>query len=323
MLEIEDLIMSNFTLVIHGGAGTILKADMTPELEKAYLDALGEALDAGFAVLEEGGSAINAIKATIVMMEDNMLFNAGRGSVFTKKGVQEMDAAVMDGSTLAAGAVSGVRNVRNPIELAMEIMRNSNHVFLSGKGANDFAIKQGIKLEPDEYFFSQFRYDQWKAIRDSDNYSLDHTHQRLEELMKDKKFGTVGAVACDKNGNIAAATSTGGMTNKKYGRIGDSPIIGCGTYANNKTCGISCTGHGEMFIRTVAAYDVSCLMEYQGLDLESAMNIVVNEKLMSIHGEGGMIGVDNQGHPEMVFNSQGMYRGFTSSNGSREIAIYK
>jgi len=224
-----------FTLAIHGGAGTILKEDMTTELESAYMHALREALDAGYAVLEEGGSSINAIKATIVMMEDNMLFNAGRGAVFTKKGVQEMDAAVMDGKSLNAGAVSGVRNVRNPIELAMEVMRNSNHVFLSGKGANDFAIKQGIKLEPDEYFFSQFRYDQWKAIRDSDAYSLDHTHQRLEELMKDKKFGTVGAVALDQSGNIAAATSTGGMTNKKYGRIGDSPIIGCGTYANNKT----------------------------------------------------------------------------------------
>jgi len=312
-----------YTIVIHGGAGTILKGDMTPELEAAYTNALLEALLAGFAVLEEGGSSINAIKATIVMMEDNMLFNAGRGSVFTKKGVQEMDAAVMDGKTLEAGAVTGVRNVRNPIELAMEVMKNSNHVFLSGKGANDFAIKQGIKLEPDEYFFSQFRYDQWKSIRDSDNYSLDHTHQRLEELMKDKKFGTVGAVACDRNGDIAAATSTGGMTNKKYGRIGDSPIIGCGTYANNKTCAISCTGHGEMFIRTVAAYDVSCLMEYKGYSLQKAMDIVVNEKLLAIHGEGGMIGVDGQGNPAMVFNSQGMYRGLKSSDGAECVAIYK
>ena len=234
-----------------------------------------------------------------------------------------MDAAVMDGKTLGAGAVSGVRNVRNPIELAMEVMRNSNHVFLSGKGANDFAIKQGIKLEPDEYFFSQFRYDQWRAIRDSDNYSLDHTHQRLEELMKDKKFGTVGAVACDQNGNIAAATSTGGMTNKKYGRIGDSPIIGCGTYANNKTCGISCTGHGEMFIRTVAAYDVSCLMEYKGLSLDEAMHIVVHEKLLAIGGEGGMIGVDGKGNAAMIFNSQGMYRAYKSSNGAEQVAIYK
>ena len=175
--------MSRFTLAIHGGAGTILKADMTPELEDAYSSGLQQALDAGFAVLEQGGSAVNAIKATLVILEDNVLFNAGRGAVFTKKGVQEMDAAIMDGRTLEAGAVTGVRNVRNPIELATEVMINSNHVFLSGKGAQDFAIKQGIKLEPDEYFFSQFRYDQWKSIRDSDRYSLDHTHQRLEELM--------------------------------------------------------------------------------------------------------------------------------------------
>ncbi|MEO5562246.1 MAG: isoaspartyl peptidase/L-asparaginase, partial [Chitinophagaceae bacterium] len=236
--------MSKYTLVIHGGAGTILKEDMTPELESAYMIGLEAGLSAGYAVLEEGGTAINAVKAAIVVMEDNVLFNAGRGSVFTKKGVQEMDAAIMDGSNLNAGSVASVRNIRNPIELAMEVMKNSNHVFLSGKGANDFAIKQGIKLEPDEYFFSQFRYDQWKSIRDSDNYSLDHTHQQLEELMRDKKFGTVGAVACDQDGNTAAATSTGGMTNKKYGRIGDSPLIGSGTYANNKTCAISCTGHG-------------------------------------------------------------------------------
>lgn len=315
--------MSRFTLAIHGGAGTIVKEDMTPELELAYLEGLQEAMDAGFAVLEQGGSAVNAIKATIVILEDNMLFNAGRGAVFTKKGVQEMDAAIMDGRTLEAGSVTGVRNVRNPIELATEVMINSNHVFLSGKGASDFAIKQGIKLEPDEYFFSQFRYDQWKAIRDSDTYSLDHTHQRLEELMRDKKFGTVGAVACDQQGNIAAATSTGGMTNKKYGRIGDSPVIGAGTYANNATCGISCTGHGEMFIRAVAAHDVSCLMEYKGLSLQQAMEVVVHEKLMAIGGEGGMIGVDAQGNAALVFNSQGMYRGYKSSDGTEVVAIYK
>ncbi|MEX6686489.1 isoaspartyl peptidase/L-asparaginase [Danxiaibacter flavus] len=315
--------MQTITLAIHGGAGTILKEDMTPELEQAYYNGLQEALNGGYAVLEEGGSAVNAIKAAIVILEDNMLFNAGRGSVFTKKGVQEMDAAIMDGKTLDAGAVTGVRNVRNPIELATEVMRNSNHVFLSGKGATDFAIKQGIKLEPDEYFFSQFRYDQWKAIRDSDNYSLDHTHQHLEELMKDKKFGTVGAVALDAEGNIAAATSTGGMTNKKYGRIGDSPIIGSGTYANNKTCGISCTGHGEMFIRSVAAYDVSCLMEYKGMSLKDAMEVVVNEKLVKMGGEGGMIGVDARGNAVMVLNSAGMYRAGRSSNGWNELAIYK
>src|SRR6195952_6046056 len=278
--------MQKLTLVIHGGAGTITKEEMSPELERAYLKGLQDALDAGFAVLEEGGSAVNAVKAAIVILEDNVLFNAGRGSVFTKKGLQEMDAAIMDGKTLEAGAVAGVRNVRNPIELATEVMLNSNHVFLSGKGAGDYAIKQGVKLEPDEYFFSQFRYDQWKAIRDSDNYSLDHTNSQLEELLRDKKFGTVGAVACDVQGNLAAATSTGGMTNKKYGRIGDSPMIGAGTYAKNSTCGISCTGHGEMFIRTVAAHDVSCLMEYKGYSLQQAMEVVVHEKLMAIGGEG-------------------------------------
>ena len=314
--------MQQFSIVIHGGAGTILREDMTPELEKAYMQGLQDALNAGYAVLEEGGAATNAVKAAIVILEDNLLFNAGRGSVFTKKGVQEMDAAIMDGTDLAAGAVAGVRNVRNPIELAAEVMHNSNHVFLSGKGANDFAIKQGIKLEPDEFFFSQFRYDQWKAIRDSDNYSLDHTHQGLEELMKDKKFGTVGAVACDVNGNIAAATSTGGMTNKKYGRIGDSPLIGCGTYANNKTCAISCTGHGEPFIRAVAAYDVSCLMEYKGMNLREAMDEVVNHKLMKMDGEGGMIGVDAVGNTSMIFNSAGMYRGMRNSTGTNYIGIY-
>ena len=315
--------MQSFSIVIHGGAGTILKEDMTPELEKAYSQGLDEALSAGYAVLEEGGAASNAVKAAIVVLEDNLLFNAGRGSVFTKKGVQEMDAAIMDGKNREAGAVAGVRNVRNPIELAEEVMHNSNHVFLSGKGANDFAIKQGIKLEPDEFFFSQFRYDQWKAMRDSDNYSLDHTHQGLEELMKDKKFGTVGAAACDKEGNIAAGTSTGGMTNKKYGRIGDSPIIGAGTYANNTTCAISCTGHGEPFIKAVAAYDVAAHMEYKGLSLHDAMNEVVHKKLIALEGEGGMIGVDAKANISMMFNSAGMYRAMQHSNGQKVISIYK
>ena len=312
-----------YTLVIHGGAGTILKEDMTPNLEKAYMDGLNQALDAGFAVLEEGGTAVNAVKASLVLLEDHVLFNAGRGAVFTKKGVQEMDAAIMDGKSLEAGAVAGVRNVRNPIELATEVMRNSNHVFLSGKGANDFAIKQGVKLEPDEYFFSQFRYDQWKAIRDSDTYSLDHTHHHLEELMRDKKFGTVGAVACDQHGHLAAATSTGGMTNKKYGRIGDSPMIGAGTYANDATCAISCTGHGEMFIRAVASYDVSCLMEYSQLSLQQAMDRVVNNKLKQLNGEGGMIGVDGKGNHAMIFNSAGMYRAVKNSDNFSQVLIYQ
>ena len=191
--------MQQFSLAIHGGAGTILKEDMTPELEQAYITGLEEALAAGYAVLEEGGSAVNAVKASIVVLEDNLLFNAGRGSVFTKKGVQEMDAAIMDGKDLAAGAVAGVQNIRNPIALAIEVMRNSDHVFLSGAGANEFAVKQGIQLEPDEFFFSQFRYDQWKQMKDSDNYSLDHSQQPVEKIMQDKKFGTVGAVACSNN----------------------------------------------------------------------------------------------------------------------------
>lgn len=315
--------MQPFSIAIHGGAGTILKSDMTPELEKAYCNGLDVAINIGYEILANGGSSVDAVRAAISNLEDNVLFNAGRGSVFTKKGVQEMDAAIMDGYTLGAGSIAGVRNVRNPIQLAYEVMTKSNHVFLSGKGANDFAIKQGVKLEPDEYFFSQFRYDQWKEIRDSDNYSLDHTHQDLDELLKDKKFGTVGAVALDQHGNIAAATSTGGMTNKKYGRIGDSPIIGAGTYANNKTCGISCTGHGEPFIRSVAAYDVSALMEYKGLSLYDAMNEVVNKKLIRINGIGGMIGVDAEGNTEMVFNSAGMYRASKNHQGVYKVGIYK
>jgi beta-aspartyl-peptidase (threonine type) len=310
-------------MVIHGGAGTIVKKEMTPGLESAYLKGLQEALNAGYAVLEEGGTAINAVKAAVVILEDNPMFNAGRGSVFTKKGLQEMDAAIMDGNTLKAGAVAGVRNVRNPIELATEVMHNSDHVFLCGKGANDFAIKQGIKLEPDEYFFSQFRYDQWKAIRDSDNTSLDHTNLGIDEMMKDKKFGTVGAVACDSKGNIAAATSTGGLTNKKYGRIGDSPVIGSGTYANNASCAISCTGEGEVFIRAVAAYDVHALMQYRGDDLHQAAEEVVMNKLVHMKGEGGLIGVDANGNATMVFNSAGMYRGIKNSDGTNELAIYK
>ena len=314
--------MPNFTIALHGGAGTIVKEDMTPELEAAYLKGMDDALQAGYAVLQKGGTALNAVKAACIVMEDNVLFNAGRGSVFAKTGIHEMDACIMDGATMQAGAVAGVRNIRNPVLLATEILHHSNHVFLSGKGAVDFALKQGIKLEPDEYFFSQFRYDQWKQIRDSDVYALDHTDHRMEELMRDKKFGTVGAVACDAQGNIAAATSTGGMTNKRYNRIGDSPIVGAGNYANNATCAISCTGHGEIFMLAVAAYDVSCLMEYKGHSLREAMDIVVHEKLVRMEGEGGMVGVDAQGNAAMVFNTLGMYRAMKDSEGHYIAAIY-
>ena len=312
--------MNPYTLAIHGGAGTLLKDDMTPEVEKAYLQALEEALSAGFAILKNDGSAMEAVKAATVVLEDNVLFNAGRGSVYTNTGVQEMDAAIMDGTTLLAGAVASVRNVRNPILLASDILHHSNHVFLSGTGALEFAKERGLKIEQDDYFFSQFRYDQWQAIKDTEGIALDHGGTPVQT--RDKKLGTVGAVACDAHGHIAAATSTGGMTNKKWGRIGDSPIIGAGTYANNATCAISCTGHGEVFIRAVTAYDVSCLMEYKGLSLQQAMDVVVKDKLVKMEGEGGMIGVDAHGNAAMVFNSLGMYRGVISSSGLHQVAIY-
>jgi beta-aspartyl-peptidase (threonine type) len=312
--------MAKFTIAVHGGSGTILKESMTTELEAAYLQGLNDALQAGYSILEKGGEAPEAVLAAVISLENNILFNAGRGSVFTKTGTHEMDASIMDGRNLAAGAVAAVSNVRNPVELACSVMKNSEHVFLCGAGAEEFARQNGIAFEPDEYFFSEFRYRQWQAIKDSDDTALDHN---IIPEVKEKKFGTVGAVACDAGGNLAAATSTGGMTNKQYGRIGDSPIIGIGTYANNSTCAISCTGHGEPFIRAVAAYDVSCLVEYKGLSLEEAMNTVVMDKLKKLDGEGGMIGVDTKGNAALIFNSEGMYRGVWTSEGRREVGIYR
>ena len=315
--------MSTYALAIHGGAGTILSSNMTPELKAAYEDALREALGAGFSVLEKKGSSLDAVIDATKVLEDNILFNAGRGSVFTRKGTHEMDASVMEGRNLLAGAVAGVQNIRNPVELAAEVMKNSQHVFLCGDGAKEFALERGIALAPESYFYSEFRYKQWQKARDTDQYILDHSTAKIEELMRDKKFGTVGAVACDAEGNLAAATSTGGMTNKNYGRIGDTPIIGIGTYANNATCAISCTGHGELFIRAVAAYDVSAMMEYGKMSLEDAMNEVVMVKLKNIGGEGGMIGVDASGKISMYFNSEGMYRAMKDSEGREEIGIFR
>ena len=307
-----------FTIAIHGGAGTISKKSMTPEKEAAYEKALNEALIAGYTILEKNGEALDAVKAAVIELENNILFNAGKGSVFTNTGTHEMDASIMDGRDLSAGAVAAICNIKNPVELAYAVMKKSEHVFLIGKGAEEFAKQNGITFEPDEYFYSEFRYKQLLKTKEDNKTALDHSVD-----MDDKKFGTVGAVAFDSNGNLAAATSTGGMTNKRFGRVGDSPIIGIGTYANNKTCAISCTGHGEPFIKAVAAYDVSCLMEYKGLSLEEAMNIVVNDKLMKIDGEGGMIGMDANGNASLIFNCEGMYRGFCSSDGRREVAIYK
>jgi beta-aspartyl-peptidase (threonine type) len=297
---------------------------MNKEQELQYHSGLKAALDAGYKVLSGGGSAVDAVVAAIIVLEDNPLFNAGKGSVFTKKGVHEMDAALMDGRDLSAGAVAGVRNVRNPIRLAREIMLHSGHVFLSGQGANEFALMQGLELVHDDYFFNQDRYDQWIAIRDSNFYQLDHKGDNLKGTipMTDHKFGTVGAAACDQYGNLAAGTSTGGMTNKRFGRIGDSPVIGAGTYANNKTCAVSCTGHGEYFLRAVVAYDISCLMEYAGLSLKDACERVVNDKLKSMGGEGGLIAVNGTGAHCFSFNSAGMYRAMRNSEGAEEIAYY-
>lgn len=317
--------MPKTTLAIHGGAGNITPAMMDKEQEQQYTEGLQAALDKGYKILGDGGDATDAVVAAIEALEDNPLFNAGRGSVFTKKGLHEMDAALMNGKDLAAGGVTGVRNIKNPIVLAREVMLHSGHVLISGKGAGEFALKQGIKMMPDEYFFNKQRYDQWVEIRDSDFTQLDHKGDNLKgapNTKSDYKFGTVGAVACDTRGNLAAGTSTGGMTNKRFGRIGDSPIIGAGTYANNKTCAISCTGHGEYFLRAVVAYDVSCLMEYKGLSLHDACNMVIKEKLLRLGGEGGLIAVDANGNHEFCFNSAGMYRAVRNSDGNMEVSFY-
>lgn len=307
--------MTKHLIAIHGGAGTILRSSMTPEKEKEYRKGLEDSLVAGSAVLEKGGSALDAVEAAIIVLEDCPLFNAGKGAVFTHEGKNEMDASIMNGKDLTAGAVAGVHHVKNPITLSKAVMQRSEHVLLCGEGAEAFARTLGLPFESDEYFFVQQRYDQLLQIRDSGKTQMDHT--------SDKKFGTVGAVALDKQGNIAAGTSTGGMTNKRYGRAGDTPIIGAGTYANNKTCAVSCTGHGEFFMRAVVAYDISCLMEYKGLSLKEACDTVVQKKLVAIGGEGGIIALDAKGNVELVFNSDGMYRGMKREGSAAEIAIYK
>lgn len=309
--------MKKFSIAIHGGAGTLVKGMMTPSLEKKYRAALQRALDTGYQVLEQGGEALDAVQQAVMMLEDSPLFNAGKGSVFTAQGTHEMDASIMDGCTLNAGAVSLVSGIKNPIRLARAVMDKTAHVFLAGKGALEFAKEQGFELEEDAYFFDQLRFDQWNEIKETQQFQLDHTAK------KDEKFGTVGAVAVDMSGNLAAATSTGGMTNKKYGRVGDSPMIGAGNYANNATCAVSCTGSGEYFIKAVVAYDVACLMEYKGLSLQEAAEQVIHQRLSKIGGDGGLIAVDAQGNIAMPFNTEGMYRGSKSSIGEEWVRIYK
>jgi len=301
-------------IAIHGGAGTLRKSDMTDALEIEYKLGLERALEVGFNILKKGGRSIDAVESAVFELENYPLFNAGKGSVFNSEGKHEMDASIMEGKDLKAGAVSGVSNIKNPVLLARAVMEKTEHVLLSGEGAFQFAKQVGIAIESDAYFYNEFRHQQWLEIKDSDAFKLDHS---------EKKFGTVGAVALSEDGNLAAATSTGGMTNKKFGRVGDSPIIGIGTYANNNTCAVSCTGHGELFIRSVVAYDISCLMEYKGLTLHEACNIVVYDKLVKIGGEGGLIAIDQGGNIEMPFNSEGMFRGAINTNGERTIMIYK
>lgn len=308
--------MQTISLALHGGAGTLLRGQMTAEKELEYKQVLQGALDIGYHLLEQGATSVEAVEKTVNALEDSYLFNAGKGSVFTADGTHEMDASIMNGENLKAGAVALIKGIKNPVSLARDVMERSDHVFLAGEGALRFAQALHYTLEEEGYFYDEFRHSQWLEIKDSDKFQLDHS------VSKDAKFGTVGAVACDAGGNIAAATSTGGMTNKKYGRIGDSPIIGAGNYADNKTCAISCTGNGEFFIRGVVAYDVACLMEYKGMSLFKAAREVIMHR-MPKGGDGGLIGVDAKGNLALPFNTEGMYRAFKTSAGREEVAIYK
>ena len=302
-------------LVIHGGAGTISRALLSAEREAAYRDGLQKALLRGWQVLTGGGDALDAVEAAVCVLEDDPLFNAGRGSVFTHNEKHEMDAAIMSGADLRAGAVAAVDGIKNPIKLARCVMEETEHVLMCGSGAEEFAREAGMEFAPPEYFFDEFRYEQLLQARREDEVRLDHS------LVK--KFGTVGAVALDARGHLAAATSTGGMTNKRFGRVGDTAIIGAGTYADDKTCAISCTGHGEFFIRTVTAYDIACLMKYKGLTLNEACEQVVEVTLRELGGEGGLIAVDQTGNIALPFNCDGMYRAWITSKSEAQIAIYR
>jgi len=287
---------------------------MTLEKEQLYKAGLEEALKLGYQILDKGGSSLDAVTTAVSALENNPLFNAGRGSVFTHDGTHEMDAAIMRGDTLEAGAVAGVSGIKNPVVLARTVMEQSEHVLLGGNEAVRFAFDQGVDLMEPEYFHTEFRHKQWQDALAEGKVQLDHS---------DKKFGTVGAVARDRNGSLVAATSTGGMTNKRWGRIGDSPLIGCGTYANDKTCAVSCTGHGEFFIRAVVAYDLSCLIEYKGMSLQEACDFLVMDKLQKFGGEGGLIALDKNGNVVLSFNSEGMYRGQYVEGSNLTTAIYR
>lgn len=308
---------NSYGLAIHGGAGTITRASMTSEKEARYRAVLAEALAAGEEKLKEGELAIDAVEAAVKVMEDSELFNAGRGAVFTHEGKHEMDASIMDGRARTAGAVAGVETVKNPIELARMVMDRSEHVFLMGRGAEEFASLHQLKIMQPSYFSTSFRKEQLLSIRDTGRTQLDHSDEGS------KKYGTVGAVALDTMGNLAAATSTGGITNKQYGRVGDTPILGAGTYAENGVGAISATGWGEFFIRAVAAYDIAARVKYGGLNLEEACTKTIFEHIADMGGDGGVIAIDAEGRISMPFNTEGMYRGRVQSESEAVIEIYK
>ncbi|MBK5075078.1 isoaspartyl peptidase/L-asparaginase [Budviciaceae bacterium CWB-B4] len=318
-------------IAIHGGAGAITRTAMTAEKEQEFRQALSEIVTAGQTILAAGGSALDAVTEAVRLLEENPLFNAGKGAVFTHAGTNELDASIMDGATLNAGGVAGVSHIRNPILAARAVMEHSSHVLFIGDGAEAFAKTQGIEFVEPEYYFTEARYEQLqRALREQIGAVLDHDgatqaaqKPQSEPIDPDKKFGTVGAVAIDIHGNLAAATSTGGMTNKQVGRVGDSPLIGAGCYANNNTVAVSTTGTGEMFMRTVAAYDVSAMMEYAGMSLEQATNRVVMEKLPAINGRGGLIAIDSKGNVVTPFNSEGMYRGIGRVGHAVYVNIYR
>lgn len=315
---------NNFAIVIHGGAGTILRKNMTPEKEEAYKMKLEEAIRVGYEILKRGGSSLDAVEKTINVMEDSPLFNAGKGAVFTNAETNELDASIMDGLTLNAGASAGTRTVKNPINLARTIMDKSPHVMLSGKGAETFAAEQGLTIVDSAYFYTENKFESLQRVKELEaKEKADDKTTFYDASIKNDKYGTVGCVALDQNGNLAAGTSTGGMTNKRWGRIGDAPIIGAGTYANNNTCAVSSTGWGEFFIRAMVAHDISALMDYKGLTLEEAAKEVIQKKVPKLGGDGGIIAVDKYGNIVMEFNTAGMYRASMNDTGELIIGIYK
>ena len=311
--------MGNYAIAIHGGAGSLMTGTITAEKEKEFNDKLSEALQAGYNILSKEGSAIDAVEAAVRVLEDSPLFNAGKGSVFNSDGINEMDAAIMNGKTLKAGAIAEVHTIRNPISGARAVMEKSKHVLLASAGAEKFAKEAGLEIVDPSYFYDDTRHKQWLATKDNDSINS-WAGDGIPEGTK--KHGTVGCVALDSQGNIAAATSTGGINNKKFGRVGDSPIIGAGTYANNKTCAVSCTGEGEYFIRNVVSYDISALMEYKGFSLAQATAEAL-KKVALLGGEGGLVAIDAQGNISAPFNTNSMFRGWINTAGEKFTGIFR